>query len=305
MTTIVGRVGRRTVRGIALAGVVSLMYTAAALAQQQPGMPGSVSEPSGVPASVVPAQLDGVGFQQRLNELLPLDARFRDERGRDVRLGDYFGRRPVVLAFVYYQCPMLCTQIMSAVSGALKAVPYKPGQDFDVVYVSIDPRDVPEAAAAKKAAVLADYDQTDTAAGWHFLTGDEANIALAAKAAGFSYRWDERIQQFAHVSGLLVLTPDGRLSRYFYGIEYSPKELRMALVESSEGRIGSPVDELLLYCYHYDPETGKYGAVVMNIMRLGGALTVLLLGGFIWLAMRKDVGRAPAPTPAPTPLTHR
>lgn len=242
----------------------------------------------GLPSTDVPPQLEDVTFQQRLNEPLPLDARFRDETGRDVALGDYFGQRPVVLAFVYYQCPMLCTQIFNGVSGALKAVPFVVGRDFDVVYVSFDTRDTPEAAAAKKAAVLADYKQTATAGGWHFLTGDDASIRRVTQAAGFSYRWDDESQQFAHVSGVLVATPDGRLSRYFYGVEYSPKELRMALVESGDGKVGSPVDQLLLYCYHYDPASGRYGVITMNLVRLGGVLTVVLLGTFIWL-MRKPM----------------
>ena len=238
---------------LVLAGQVS--------AQQGPGLPGSVAQEAGMPSTTVPPQLADVTFEQRLNHQLPLDAGFRDETGRAVTLGDYFGMRPVVLAFVYYQCPMLCTQVMNGISSALKVVPFTPGQDFEVVYVSFDPRDTPQAAAEKKTALLADYQQTRTAAGWHFLTS----------AAGFNYRWDEPTGQFAHVSGVLVATADGRLSRYFYGVEYSPKELRMALVESGDGKIGSVVDTLLLYCYHYNPAAGRYGAIVMNLVRLGGA----------------------------------
>jgi protein SCO1/2 len=198
-------------------------------------------------------------------------------------LGDYFGKRPVVLAFVYYSCPMLCLQVMNGISSAVKGVPFVPGEDFDVVYVSFDPADTPEAAAAKKKAVLEDYQQTATAGGWHFLTGTPESIAVVTQAAGFSYQKDEATGQFAHVSGLLVATPDGRLSRYFYGIEYSPKELRMALVESSAGKVGSLIDELLLYCFHYDPATGRYGAIAMNLVRLGGIVTVAFLIGFIVL----------------------
>jgi protein SCO1/2 len=238
----------------------------------------------------VPQQLADVTFEQRLNTTLPLDVRFRDERGADVALGDFFGRKPVVLAFVYYQCPMLCTQIFNGVAGALKAVPFEVGRDFDVVFVSFDPRDTPEAAAAKKAALLADYRQDAAASGWHFLTGDEPAIRRVTHAAGFSYRWDEESQQFAHVSGVLVVTPDGRLSRYFYGVEFSPKELRLALAESSEGKVGSLVEQLLLYCYHYNPSTGRYGALTMNLVRIGGAFTVMLVGGFIWIMRRKELG---------------
>jgi protein SCO1/2 len=260
------------------------------LAQQQPGLPGAGPHESGVASTTVPEQLKEVTYEQRLGTRLPLDARFKDESGRDVKLGDYFGRRPVVLAFVYYSCPMLCTQVLNGVSSAVKVLPFAPGADFDVVYVSFDPRDTPAQAAEKKRAQLADYAQTATAGGWHYLTGDEAEVRRLTNAAGFSYRWDERSGQFAHASGVLVVTPDGILSRYFYGVEYSPKELRMAIVESSQEKVGSLVDQLLLYCYHYDPATGRYGAVAMNLVRLGGAVTVVLLGGFIWLMRRRETG---------------
>jgi protein SCO1 len=248
-------------------------------------------EAPGPASTETPKPLENVTFEQRLDTRLPLDTPFTDETGRDVTLGQYFGKRPVVLAFVYYSCPMLCTQILNGVSSSVKAMPFTVGEDFDVVYVSFDHRETPQMAAAKKAAQLEDYHQSATADGWHYLTGTEASIARVTSAAGFSYRWDESSGQFAHVSGVLVVTPDGRLSRYFYGVEYSPKELRMALVESSEGRIGSAVDQLLLYCYHYDPTTGQYGVIAMNVVRLGGAVTLVLLGGFIW-AMRRRENRA-------------
>jgi protein SCO1/2 len=269
------------------------LATVSVRAQQPPGLPGTGPHQAGTPSTTVPKQLEDVTFEQRLDTRLPLDARFRDEAGRDVTLGDYFGTRPVVLAFVYYSCPMLCTQVLNGVSSAVKAMPFTPGKDFDVVYVSFDPRDTPQAAAAKKQAQLADYKQDATAAGWHYLTGAEASIARVTSAAGFSYRWDEASGQFAHVSGVLVTTPDGRLSRYFYGVEYSPKALRMALVESGEGRIGSAVDKLLLYCYHYDPRSGRYGLIAMNLVRLGGAVTLTLLVGFIWLMRRREAALTP------------
>jgi len=256
-------------------------------AQQGPGLPG-VTREAGMPSTAVPPQLVDVTFEQRLNQQLPLDTPFRDETDRAVALSDYFGQRPVVLAFVYYQCPMLCTQVMNGISSALKVVPFTPGKDFEVVYVSFDPRDTPQAAARKKTALLADYQQTSTAAGWHFLSGDEASIRQVTSAAGFNYRWDEATGQFAHVSGVLVATADGRLSRYFYGVEYSPKELRMALVESGDGKVGSLVDTLLLYCYHYNPADGRYGAIEMNLVRLGGAVTALFLCGFIFLMRRRE-----------------
>jgi protein SCO1/2 len=260
----------------------------AGMSEAQPRLPGTDLHKAGETSTTVPAQLKDVTFEQRLGTQLPLDTRLRDEAGRDVALGDYFGRRPVVLAFVYYSCPMLCTQVLNGVSGAAKALPFTVGSEYDVVFLSFDPRDTPEAAAAKKKAQLEDYKQTGTAAGWHYLTGTEAAIRRVTSAAGFFYRWDEASGQYAHVSGVLVVTPDGHLSRYFYGVEYSPKELRMALVESSEGKVGSAVDKLLLYCYHYDPTTGRYGVIAMNLVRLGGAVTILFLGGFIWLMRRRE-----------------
>jgi protein SCO1/2 len=253
----------------------------------------------------VPLQVRDVTFAQRLNETLPLDATFRTETGREVTLGHYFGKgKPVVLAFVYYRCPMLCTQVMNGISSALKAVPFMPGEDFDVVLISFDPRDTPATAAEKERTHLDYWDAHASAGAWHFLTGDEDNIRRATSAAGFTYRWDEPTGQFAHVSGLLVVTPEGRLSRYFYGVEYSPKELRMALVESGQGRIGSAIDELMLYCYHYDPAAGRYGVIVMNLVRIGGALTVAFLAGFILLMRRRDVQPAVVGTRGGDPGSH-
>ena len=247
---------------------------------------------TGIVASNVPLQFKSVTFAQRLNQQMPLNTPLKDEMGRTVTLGDFFKDKPVVLAFVYYQCPMLCPLTLNGISSALKALPMTPGKEFDVVVVSFDPRDTPESANAKKRAHLLHWNTVNTAAGWHFLTGDEASIRQVTSAAGFSYTWDEKTGQFAHVSGLLTLTPDGRLARYFYGVEYSPRELRLALVESSEGRIGSKVEELLLYCFHYDPTIGRYGWAVMTLVRLGGALTVALVLGFVVLMRRRD-GRAP------------
>ena len=272
----------------ACAAFLTITISAVALAQQQPGMPGSMGHQTGIVASNVPPQFKAVTFAQRLNTRLPLDVAFKDETGRTVALGDYFGKRPVVLAFVYYQCPMLCAQTMNGISMALKVIPFTPGKDFDVVFVSFDPRDTPEAANAKKRAHLVHWKTEDTADGWHFLTGDEAAIRQVTSAAGFTYEWDAKTGQFAHVSGVLTTTPDGRLSRYFYGVEYSPKDLRMALVESADGKIGSPIEELLLYCYQYDPATGQYGVVVMNLVRLGGLVTVVLLAGFVVMMRRRD-----------------
>lgn len=275
---------------------VCILYSAfcvtPAAAQLQPGIPSQMGHQTGIVASNVPPQMKSVTFAQRLNHQVPLNTMLKDEAGRSVRLGDFFKDKPVMLAFVYYQCPMLCPMTLNGISSALKALSFTPGKDFEVVVVSFDPRDTPESANAKKQAHLAHWNTADTAGGWHFLTGDEASIRQLTSAAGFSYTWDATTGQFAHVSGLLTLTPDGRLARYFYGVEYSPRELRLALVESSQGRIGSKVEEVLLYCFHYDPTTGRYGWAVMALVRLGGALTVALVLGFI-LLMRRREGRAP------------
>ena len=257
----------------------------------EPGFPQpsyDMMEPGTLATAKLP-QLDNVSFNQHLNDQLPLDTHFKDEAGNDVTLGQYFdGKRPVVLAFVYYSCPMLCTQIMNGVSRAIKVLPWTPGKEFDVVFVSFDPRDKPETAAAKKSALLNYWSTQSQASAWHFLTGEEPEIRRVTSAAGFFYMWDVKSQQYAHLSGVLVLTPDGKLSRYFYGVEYSPKELRLALFESAAGHIGSVVDQLLLYCYHYDPSQGRYGVIVMNLVRAGGVLTVLALGGFIYMLRREE-----------------
>jgi protein SCO1/2 len=270
-----------------------LSLGAGAAHAQAPNFLTGYSAPAGPPSHLKPEQLVDVSFKQRLNEQLPLDAPFKDEYGRAVTLGKYFGGpKPVILAFVYYQCPMLCTQVMNGISASLRALPYTAGQDFDVVLISFDPRDTPAAAAEKKRTHLEYWNAGNTSGGWHFLTGDEATIARVTSAAGFTYKWDSVTGQYAHASGVLVTTPNGTLSRYFYGVEYSPKELRMALVESGKGHVGSPVDELLLFCYHYDPETGRYGAAVMNLIRLGGILTVGAMATFFVLMRRRDM-RAP------------
>jgi protein SCO1 len=270
----------------------SAFCISSASAQLQPGAPGQMGGQVGIVASNVPPQFKAVTFAQRLNQQMPLDTMLKDEAGRSVALRQYFGQKPVVLTFVYYQCPMLCPLTLNGISSALKVLPFTPGKDFEIVVVSFDARDTPESANAKKQAHLAHWSAQNTATGWHFLTADETSIRALTSAAGFTYQWDEATGQFAHVSGVLTLTPDGRLARYFYGVEYSPKELRLALVESSQGRIGSKVEELLLYCFHYDPTVGRYGWAVMTLVRAGGALTVALVLGFI-IVMRRREGRAP------------
>ena len=230
------------------------------------------------PSSGKVRMLENVGIDQRLGEQLPLDLTFRDESGAVVRLGDYFGKKPVVLTLVYYSCPMLCNQVLNGMTSALDVVSFDIGKEFEVVTVSFDPRETPELARAKKATYIDWYKRPGAADGWHFLTGAKASIDKLTEAAGFHYKFDAATNQFVHASGIMLATPEGRLARYFYGIEYAPKDLRLGLIEASEKKIGNPVDRLLLYCYHYDPASGKYGAVAMNILRLAAIATV---GGLI------------------------
>lgn len=241
------------------------------------------------PSNVLPPDLSGVGIDQKLNSQIPLDLTFRDDTGNTIRLGDYFKPgRPVLLNMVYYECPMLCTEVLNGMTSTLKVVKFDPGKDFEVVTVSFDPREKPELAAAKKKAYMQRYGRPNAAQGWHFLTGDQDSITRLTNAVGFRYKWDERTQQFAHSTAIMVATPEGKLSHYFYGVEYSPKDVRLALVEASQEKIGNPVDQVLLYCYHYDPRTGKYGAVVTRVLRLAGIATILILGSFLIIMFRKE-----------------
>ena len=239
-------------------------------------------------SSAVPKALREIGFDQNIGHSLPLDTLVRDEQGRTVHLADYFGKRPVVLIFAYYSCPMLCAQVINGLASALAVLSLEPGRDLDIVTISFDPHDTPETATTKKAGYLERYSRPGAEAASHVLTADQPSIDRLTKAAGFRYVWDEPTKQFAHPSGVMVLTPDGRLARYLFGIEYSPRDLRFAIVEASAGNIGSPADALLLYCYHYDPMTGRYGLVVMRALRLAGAATVLALGAFIVIMVRKE-----------------
>ena len=238
----------------------------------------------------LPGDLAGVGIDQRLDAQLPLDVALRDEYGRAVKFGDYFhAGKPVLLVPVYYRCPMLCTQILNGVAGSLKAVSLDPGKDFEVVAVSFDPKDTPEIAEPKKQAYLKRYGRPGTANGWHLLMGDEANVRRLMDALGYHYKYDPKTDQYAHASGVMIVTPDGRVSRYFYGIEYAPRDVRLGLVEASQNKIGNPVDQILLFCFHYDPSTGKYGAVALNLVRAAGAFTVLVGGMVLLFVLRRDV----------------
>lgn len=252
------------------------------------GVAPGVRPAPGPVSSAMPPALQQVRFDQKLDARLPLDARFKDENGNAVALGDYFGRRPVILAFVYYECPMLCNQILNGLVSGVNVLDETVGTDFDVVAVSFDARETPVQAAAKKATYVDQYKRPGSTRGWHFLTGDEASIKRVTDAAGFQFAWDAATQQFAHASGVIVATPDGRLARYLFGIEYPPRDLKFALMESSAGRIGSVVDQVLLYCYHYDPATGSYSRAAMNIVQVGGAVTVAALLGFVAISLRRD-----------------
>ena len=271
---------------------ITLLALPAAVAQ--PGQPApaqpsySMQDANLKPA--LPAALQGVGIDQMLDAQIPLSLVFRDEAGRSVPLSNFFqARKPVILALVYYRCPMLCTQILTGLESCLKAVSFNPGHDFEVLSVSFDPKDTPEIAAAKKQMYLRRYGRANTANGWHFLTGDEANIKALTDAAGFHYKYDPKTDQFAHASGIMILTPEGRLSRYFYGVEYAPRDVRLGLVEASQNKIGTPVDQLLLFCFHYDPATGKYGALAMNLVRGAGAAFILIGGTFLLIVFRRDI----------------
>lgn len=254
---------------------------------------------AGTPASQVPQLLREIGFDQNIDQRVPLETTFRDETGATVRLGDFFGRKPVVMVFAYYDCPMLCTQVINGLSSALGVMSLNPGRDFEIVTVSFNPRDTPETAAAKKAVYLDRYKRPGAAEGWHFLTGDQPQIDRLTNAAGFRYAWDAGTKQYAHPSGVIVLTPDGRLSKYLFGIEYGPRDLRFGIVEASAGKVGTMADALLLYCYHYDPMTGRYGFVIMRAIRIAGAATVLALGAFIIVMVRRErqpVALSPKPS---------
>ncbi|MBI2833008.1 MAG: SCO family protein [Acidobacteria bacterium] len=268
-------------RRLLMAIPVLLACAGEAWAQKEP--PRDVSA-----ADVRPAALVGVGLDQKLGERVPLDAVFRDETGRDVRLGEYFGARPVVLTLAYYECPMLCTQVLTDLVSALKVLSFDVGKEFTAVTVSFNPKERPELAAAKKEHYIARYGRPGAADGWHFLTGDQASIDRLTAAVGFRYSYDEQTKQYAHATGVMILTPDGRLARYFYGVDYSPRDVRLGLVEAASRRIGSPVDQILLFCYHYDPTKGKYTLLALNLVRLGGVATVVALGTFIVVMRRRE-----------------
>lgn len=236
----------------------------------------TISEANGIPEA-----LKKVGIEQKLGEQLPLDTEFKDEEGKLVRLGDYFKKgRPVIVAFVYFECPMLCNQVLNGLTGSLKGISFNAGTEFEVVAISFDARefDATEVARNKKIGYMERYGRPGTEKGWHFLTGKQESIDQVTSAAGFSYEWDAKTNQFAHAAAVIVVTPDGKLSRYHYGIDYAPRDLKFSLMESGESRVGNAAEQLLLYCYHYDPASGKYGVAILNVIRLGGIATILGMG---------------------------
>ena len=257
-------------RGLCQFALAVLLLSAAAASRAQMA-PDNV----GQPANGMPKILQGVGFRPELNAQLPVDASFKDETGKNVRLGDYLhAQKPVVLAFVYYGCPMMCTQLEQGVVGALRMLSFNPGRDYEVVFISFDDRDTPETAAEKKATAISKFHRPETATGWHFLSGSKESIAAVTNAANFHFNFDAKTNLFAHASGLILLTPDGHISRYFYGVEFPSRDLRLGLVDASAGKIGSPVDHVLLYCFQYDPSTARYSATILGIVRLGGVMTI-------------------------------
>jgi protein SCO1 len=261
------------------------LFMAASTAQAQYATgPQQMSPPS----LQQPDILKRVGIDQKIGQQLPLDITFHDEAGRDVRLGDYFGRRPVVLALAYFDCPMLCTQVLNGMTAALKTLNFDAGRDYDVVVVSIDPRDTPRVAGDKKMAYVASYGRPQTAAGWHFLTGADSSIKPVADALGFRYVYDPALKQYAHGAAIYVATPTGVVARYLLGIDFAPRDLRLSIVEASNNVLGTATDRVMLLCYHYDPATGQYGAATINAVRIGFVATVTGFLVFLFVSLRRE-----------------
>lgn len=267
-------------------GCLALLLTAAVAAGQ------AVPADTGAVAQTLPAVLQNVGFEPPLNSRLPLDLPFRDESGAGVQLRQYFAQRPVVLAFVYYGCPMLCDQLQQGVVGTLRMLSFNPGRDYEVVFVSFDSRETPEMATQKKNLAMTHFRRPETASGWHFLVGSPDSVAALTKSANFRFSFDQKNNLFAHAAGMMLLTPDGRISRYFYGVEFPSRDVRLGLVDASAGKIGTPIDRALLFCYEYDPSTARYSASILKIMRVFAIFTVLTLVLGILLFRRRDAAIA-------------
>lgn len=267
--------------------VIAMLVTACALSIWSQPLFAQLSDPM-QSVGVRPDLLKDVGVDQKLGEQVPLSLTFRDETGKTVQLSQYFGDKPVILSLVYFNCPMLCTQVLNGQEAAMKGLPMDAGNQFEAITVSIDPSDRPVLAAVKKQMYTGMYGRPGAAEGWHFLTGDESQIKQLANAVGFRYAYDPDSKQFAHASAIMVLTPDGKISKYFYGIQFSPRDLRLGLVEASAQKIGTPVDAILLFCYHYDPHTGKYGLLISRLIQVGGAVTVLVIGITMLILFRRE-----------------
>lgn len=270
------------------AAILAVALCAASCQLWAQGMTQGIMSP---PANMRPPGLKNVGIEQHLNDPVPLDLAFRDETGRNVRLGDYFGQKPVILNLVYYQCPMLCSEVMSGLESALRVLKFNIGQEFEIVTVSFDPKETPAMAAAAKAVYMKRYKRAGAEQGWHFLTGPADSIAALTKAVGFQYQYDPKTGQFAHSTAIMLLTPQGKIAQYYYGVEFAPKDLRLGIIQASQNKIGTVVDEVLLYCYHYNPDTGKYGAIISRILKLAGGATILALGSFLFVMFRLGPGR--------------
>jgi protein SCO1/2 len=270
--------GRFAVKRTLLPTLAAAAAVAAAFLALAPGAAAQLASDPMQSVGVRPELLKQVSIDQKLNQSIPLDLTFRDEDGRTVALGQFFDQKPVILTLVYYNCPMLCTQVLNGVESSLKELSTDIGNQYDVVTISIDPTESHVLAKTKKEMYVGMYGRPGAAQGWHFLTGDEPQIKQLADAVGFRYAYDPDTKQFAHASAIMLLTPEGKISRYFYGIQYPTRDLRLGLVEASEGKIGTPVDQVLLFCYHYDPATGKYGLLISHVIQAGGALTVLIMG---------------------------
>ena len=259
---------------------------------------GVVAFPASAQQISTPAILSKVGIAQNLNAQIPPDLVFRDETGKSVRIGDFFGKKPIVLSLVYFDCPALCTEVLNGELRTMKAISLDLGKDFDAVTVSFEPKDTPALAKAKRDVYIGQYGRPEAAEHWHFLTGEQQSIDALTNVVGFQYAYDSSIRQYAHAAAILVLTPDGRIDRYFYGVIYPARDVRLGLVEASEGKIGTLTDHALLYCYQYDPMTGKYGVVVMNVLRAAGGLTVLILGIFMTMMFLRERKRPIGVPPA-------
>ncbi|MDA8015941.1 MAG: SCO family protein [Thermoanaerobaculia bacterium] len=283
------RPSRRLLAAALLSVLVAVSSTTPSFADQ------SLVEPE-----KMPGPLKEVSFEQKLGDILPLDASFRDHTGKEVRLGDYWGEKPVLLAFVYYECPMLCSLILNGMASSLSVLEFRPSEEFDVVAISIDHEETPAMAAKARADTLRRYGRDGTDSGWHFLLGDEATVRRVADAAGYGFEYIPSTDEFAHSSGIVVTTPEGQIAQYYYGIEYPPKDLRLALIEASKNKIGSLVDQVLLYCYKYDPKIGQYTALTMRLLRITGGLFALGLIAFLWFSFRHDrAAQSPAASESP------